>query len=257
MTAAFVQGAGSSANWNGINTTTTFFTFASAVGAAGFAHGHIIFDGGLLGATLLKITDDKLNLTYALGTPITVPSGGDAGFTLQTFRGWNLTGGPTILTATLTAASDFTAIEGAEYSGVQSSSDPLDVQEGLWQDNLSAGTNALFSSTTGTLTNAADLIIGNLCDIDEHIIAVTAGTSPQAFAMDHTQQSPAPASLLYIESYVQAAAAAARATFTNSTTSFNTIAIMTAYKQAGGVAAPLFRRAGNTGRTGSRPLMAA
>lgn len=97
------------------------------------------------GMTFTKI-DDKLT--------------GDSSYDISTWYAWNITGA-TAPTITVTVPTGF--IGGAicrEYSGIQSTSDPLDKHAIAANTNGVTGTNAPNSGATATLTGSNDLVVG-------------------------------------------------------------------------------------------------
>src|SRR5258708_2533648 len=126
MAWAFVQKANSAnAQWGPTNHTTVAATFSGAVGSGNFVVGHVTSDTSS-GQALTGVSDDKGNIyTIGLVNSITADTQYHATFYL-----WNITNAPTIITATFSPGAQFQDIEIAEYSGVQATGDPKDIQEG-------------------------------------------------------------------------------------------------------------------------------
>lgn len=253
MAFGFIQSK-TGGTYNAASSTSIAAVFGSAVVSGDFVHGAVTW--GDLVITLSSVNDDKGN-TYTKGqlvkdTPNTQ--------SFQTFHLWDITNAPATITCHFSSAVNFSGVQIAEYSGVLQSGDPLDVEEGRTVTNPGTTTNALASSASGTLTNAADLIIGSVTEDGAGVeTTLSAGTSPQTATVRETF-TVSTFVVAELEDYFQGAAANMRATFTpaidGATSSY--IVIASAYKPIPAAAGIVERRTSNhLGiRVGSRQTQA-
>jgi hypothetical protein len=230
MAWAFVTGqaANSGATWWGGTVTDATLSLPGLVGNGNFVVGHVQFDTSFQ-ATPTSIVDDKGNV-YRMG--LTVVFTGD-GQSDTIFWKENLTNAPQTITVAWASNAGYFQIQAAEYSGILTSGDPKDVQEGRYQNNPGTGANAVSSSASGTNTQYAnDLVIG-ICAADQQTDTnIAAGTG-------FTRRGQGLNDATHVANCIEdkdsgAINTATRATWTAGTGTKHYVTTMTAFQAAGG-----------------------
>jgi hypothetical protein len=213
MAFAFVQAQ--SAGTNGTSATTIAVT-VTAVGAGNLVAGVLTWGGAT--TDLISVTDNKSGGSNSYTIVRRVLDSPD-GQCAASFYGYNLSGGPTVITANFSSAVPYRGISVEEFSGSLTASDPLDGANEQGQLQASPGTGANGAkSGAGNLTPSQNncLIWGGSVDTG----ALNAGGSSE-FAAGTNFTEPANAEYitasqisLSSEYWIQTTATAANASFT-------------------------------------------
>lgn len=207
-------------------------TLGVAVGAAGFVVGFMSWNHAT--GTFNSVTDDKGNSYTLIGSEIQDTTDGQSG---RLFYGYNLSGGPTVISANFSASMDFSTIVVAEFSGVLSSSSPLDGSnnQGQWQTTTGTGTDGA-KSGSGTQTPSEDncLIIGGSTLTDTASSGSAEFTAGTNFTIGSgAQANPSGYTAAALEHWIQTTATAANAAFTT-VTGGDHITLQAIFKSAAG-----------------------
>lgn len=210
MAYAFVQAAN---NGTDGTTATTIAATVSAVGAGNMIAG-VVSWGSATAADLTSITDGKGN-TYTVVR--TVVDSTNTGCTAS-FYGYNLSGGPTAITANFGSAQPYRSISVMEFSGERTASSPLDGtnEQGQLQTAPGTGTDGA-KSGAGTMTPSVNgcLVWGGSVDtgaLGSGSSLFTAGTNfTEPANAEHQLSGHVSASSEY---WIQTTATAANASFT-------------------------------------------
>lgn len=207
---AFIQAA--SIGTAGASATSIAVT-VSAVGAGNLLEGVVTFGSGT--SSLLTSITDNIGNTYTIKRRVVDSTNGQ---TAATFYGYNLTGGPTTITANFSSAINYRGISVQEFSGVEVASDPIDGtnEQGQVQASPGTGTDGA-KSGSGTQTPSADnyLVCGH--SVDSGAVAngssrFTAGTNfTEPTGAENTSSSTIS---LDSEYWIQTTATPANASFT-------------------------------------------
>lgn len=238
MAWAFVTGQGANSgttHWTAGAFGTTAAAFASTVGNGNFVVGHATWDTSA--GSISSVDDDKSN-AYTLGLRTDIAGDGQGH---QLFYLWNITNAPKTITVHFSGTGGFQYVEIVEYSGIQTGSDPKDVQEGQAQTAPGTGADGAKSSTSGTATTADnDLVAGALMADQGAAATATAGTG--FTTRDTGNDGGGKVVLTQEDKDGSTSGTAAKATWTMSTDT-HVSSIMTAFKQAAGAADTLFAQA--------------
>lgn len=159
--------------------TSSTLTFSSAVGSGNLVVGMFFT---LLSGTLTSVTDNKGN-SYTVVDSLNAGGGFSSGSIGYTFVGGNLTGGPTVLTFTISGGSGVYYAFADEFSnsGGATPSSPVDVHA---VSNPAYTSPTTVTSSSITTTISGDLI-WSLAYVSTVTSTLTAGTGyTQTFAGD-------------------------------------------------------------------------
>ena len=232
MTIAFVN-AGN--NGNAGSSASTRSVTITAVGSGNFIFGTVTWGSGSTG-DLSSVTDNAAGSpnTYTILMTVADSSNGQsAGF----FYGYNITGGPTVITANFGSSLTYTGISVEEFSGL-GTSDPIDGTNYQSQLQTSPGTGtdgAQSGASTKTPSVDGCLIAGGGVDTgavnNTNLSEFTAGTS---FTEPANAEHIASADIsLSSEYWIQTTATAANASFTVAQNTSH-ITFMAIFKPDGG-----------------------
>lgn len=235
MAFAFVQDQATGTD--GTTATSVAVTW-SAVGSGNLVCGIVTWSGAT--TDLTSITDNKAggsNSYTIVRRILDTPDGQCA----ASFYGYNLAGGPTVITANFGISAAYRGMSLEEFSGEETASDPLDGtnEQGQLQATPGTGTDGA-KSGAGTKTPSGDnfLVWGGSVDTGA---LNSGGTSEFTAGTNFTE----PANAEYItasqvsissEYWIQTAATAANASFTVAQDVAH-ITFMMIFKVAGGAAA--------------------
>lgn len=227
---AFVQKKGAQTQ---ATATTLALTLDAPVASGGLIAG--IVSWGSASSLISSITDDKGN-TYTLlnsSPDIQLDTQGDT-ISACTFYGKNLTGGPTIITATFSSTVIRRGLGVIEFSGRDASA-PLDQHTSITNSGIAASADALQcpdgSDVTPTTDNQDVFAAAMHLDATQTAAFYSVGTGYSNY-LETFNSGNRPSNA--IESLSQTTAAAVRAKFTPSSASNDNYAFIMTFKAAAG-----------------------